>query len=119
MQTNKVIMVTKTDIQQQGDFLLNEDNSFQLHVTESDEVSYTIHGVLQVCEGGAGVGIYYLDVLKVEDDCNQSLNWLAALIDKEKLKEIIISYRPIQILIEEEEDRIGMSRVDDIQDWRV
>ena len=111
-------MITPQDIQEQI-WLEIDNGEFTLDIIESDEVQYTIIGQLQVCERNGGVGIDYLEVEKVEDCNNQALNWIETLIDTEKLKQTLLGFTDIKILIEEEEDRIGMSRADDIQDWRV
>ena len=111
-------MITPQDIQEQI-WLEIDNGEFTLDIIESDEVQYTIIGQLQVCERNGGVGIDYLEVEKVEDCNNQALNWIERLIDTEKLKQTLLGFTDIKILIEEEEDRIGMSRADDIQDWRV
>ena len=102
-------MITKTDINNQADLTLTEDGMFELHVSETQEVSYTIIGIFEVCERNGVVDLDYIDVANVEDSCNQSLNWLKTLIDKKALKQTLLGFEEIQSLIEEESKRLGVS----------
>ena len=102
-------MITKTDINNQADLTLTEDGMFELHVSETQEVSYTIIGIFEVCERNGVVDLDYIDVSNVEDSCNQSLNWLKTLIDKKALKQTLLGFTEIQSIIEEESKRLGVS----------
>jgi len=106
-------MITPQDIEDQSFLWIKEDGSFSLDIAETDEVNYSIIGQLEVCERDGGVGIDYLEITKVEDCNNQALNWIETLIDKEKLKQTLLGFKEIKILIEDEEDRIGASRSED------